>query len=63
MTQKPAEGKEPSVKEIHADARRRMEKAVEDLRAELSVIRTGRASVNLLDHVKVDYYGDRKSVV
>ena len=57
MTQKPAEGKEPNLKEIHAQARRRMEKAVEDLRTELAAIRTGRASVNLLDHVKVDYYG------
>ena len=57
MTQKPAEAKEPNLKEIHAQARRRMEKAVEDLRVELAAIRTGRASVNLLDHVKVDYYG------
>ena len=34
-----------------------MEKAAEDLRAELATVRTGRASVTLLDHVKVDYYG------
>ena len=34
-----------------------MEKAESDLRAELATLRTGRASVTLLDHVKVDYYG------
>jgi ribosome recycling factor len=45
------------VKEIIASARKRMEKAAEDLRGELAVMRTGRASINLLDHVKVDYYG------
>jgi len=39
------------------DARHRMEKAESDLRAELATLRTGRASVTLLDHVKVDYYG------
>ncbi len=39
------------------EARRRMEKVGEDLRAELATVRTGRASVGLLDHVKVDYYG------
>ncbi len=48
---------DPQVKEIIAGARKRMEKACEDLRGELSAMRTGRASINLLDHVKVDYYG------
>lgn len=48
---------DPQVKEIIAGARKRMDKAVEDLRGELSSMRTGRASINLLDHVKVDYYG------
>ena len=38
------------------DAKHRMEKAESDLRAELATLRTGRASVTLLDHVKVDYY-------
>ncbi|SRR5579871_837769 len=46
-----------SLKEVVPVTRKRMEKAVEDLRAELSSVRTGRASVNLLDHIKVDYYG------
>ena len=35
----------------------RMEKAVADLRRELSSIRTGRASLSLFDHIDVDYYG------
>lgn len=34
-----------------------MAKTVEDLRRELATIRTGRASLHLLDHVTVDYYG------
>lgn len=48
---------DPQVKEIINGARKRMEKAGEDLRGELSSMRTGRASINLLDPVKVDYYG------
>ena len=39
------------------EAKRKMEKVEGDLRAELATLRTGRASVTLLDHVKVDYYG------
>jgi ribosome recycling factor len=46
-----------SVKGIQGEARRRMDKALEDLRGELAALRTGRASVHLLDSVKVDYYG------
>ena len=34
-----------------------MKKAIEALRHELSKMRTGRATVSLLDDVKVDYYG------
>ena len=43
--------------EVLKEARKRMEKVEADLRAELATMRTGRASVTLLDHVKVDYYG------
>jgi ribosome recycling factor len=35
----------------------RMDKTIEDLTRSLSVIRTGRASVHLLDGILVDYYG------
>jgi hypothetical protein len=34
-----------------------MEKAVDDLRKELTTIRTGRASISILDNIMVDYYG------
>lgn len=34
-----------------------MEKAVDDFRKELSTVRTGRANVSVLDHVRVDYHG------
>lgn len=44
-------------KDAMAQARARMEKAVEDFRKELAGLRTGRANVALLDHVRVDYHG------
>ncbi len=40
-----------------AQAKARMEKAVEDFRKELAGLRTGRANVALLDHIRVDYHG------
>ena len=47
----------PALKETFVQLRTRMEKAVEDFRRELAAIRTGRASVHMLDSVSVDYYG------
>ena len=44
-------------KDALAQARVRMEKAVEDFRKELAAVRTGRASVALIDHVRVNYHG------
>jgi ribosome recycling factor len=46
-----------TTKDALAQARTRMEKAVEDFRKELSGIRTGRANVTLLDSIRVDYHG------
>src|ERR1700681_3804200 len=46
-----------SIKEIEVNAKTRMEKAVTDLQHEMATIRTGRASVTILDHIRVDYYG------
>jgi len=46
-----------TAKEEIVQIKRRMEKAVEDLRKELSTIRTGRASISILDNITVDYYG------
>jgi ribosome recycling factor len=47
----------PLLKELHADLKRRMDKAVADFQTHLVSLRTGRASVQLLDQVRVDYYG------
>src|SRR5215470_19710775 len=46
-----------TTKEEITQIRHRMDKAVDDLRKELSTIRTGRASISILDHIQVDYYG------
>ncbi len=47
----------PVLKEMHADLKRRMDKAVTDFQTHLVSLRTGRANVQLLDQVRVDYYG------
>jgi ribosome recycling factor len=39
------------------DLKRRMDQAVATFQANLASTRTGRASVHMLDQVKVDYYG------
>ena len=41
----------------HADIERRMEGALNSLQAELSGLRTGRASPNMLDNLTADAYG------
>ena len=46
-----------SVKEVETQAKTRMEKVITDLQHETSNIRTGRASISLLDNVHVDYFG------
>jgi ribosome recycling factor len=46
-----------SVKDVEANIKTRMEKAVADLQHEMAGIRTGRASLGILDHIRVDYYG------
>lgn len=47
----------PALKETHAQLRSRMDKAVHDFQTNLGSIRTGRASIHMLDQVKVEYYG------
>ena len=47
----------PALKDTHQQLKTRMEKAVFDFRASLASTRTGRASVHMLDQVKVSYYG------
>ena len=46
-----------ALKDVHQQLKVRMEKTVDDFRANLLSARTGRASVHMLDQVKVDYYG------
>jgi ribosome recycling factor len=46
-----------ALKGLHGDLKARFEKTVDDFRANLLSARTGRASVHMLDQVKVDYYG------
>ena len=46
-----------TVKDIETNAKQRMDKALTDLQHDMATIRTGRASVHLLDNVRVDYYG------
>jgi ribosome recycling factor len=45
------------LEDVYKDAEDQMQKAIESLTREFAGIRTGRASVNLLDGIKVDYYG------
>jgi ribosome recycling factor len=52
-----AGGKFQNVREIESDTRTRMEKVLSDLQHEISTVRTGRASINLLDSVRVEAYG------
>jgi ribosome recycling factor len=47
----------PALKELYSDLRRRMDQAVATFQASLAATRTGRASVHMLDQIKVDYYG------
>jgi ribosome recycling factor len=45
-----------TIQAVHKDAETRMQSAVEVLTREFAGVRTGRASVALLEHVRVDYY-------
>jgi ribosome recycling factor len=47
----------PALKEIYLQLKARMDKAVGDFQTNLASTRTGRASVHMLDQVRVDYYG------
>ena len=45
------------IEDFLKDAERRMKKAVSKFKEDLAGIRTGRASVSLVENLKVDYYG------
>ena len=46
-----------SVKDVESFLKAKMDKALSDLQHEMASIRTGRASVSILDQIRVDYYG------
>src|SRR3954468_8340231 len=46
-----------SVRDVEASLKTRMEKALSDMQHDMAAIRTGRASLAILDHIRVDYYG------
>jgi ribosome recycling factor len=46
-----------AAEEILADLHGRIAKTLDTLRSDLSTVRTGRASLHMLDGVRVDYYG------
>ena len=45
------------IDDLLEDADQRMEKSVEVLKRDLASIRTGRASLSILDSVTAEYYG------
>ena len=45
------------IESIYEETRASMDKTVDSLKKELKRIRTGRASLSILDGIKVDYYG------
>ena len=45
------------IDDIYQDTRESMSKSIEALNRELKRVRTGRASLSILDGIKVDYYG------
>lgn len=46
-----------SVEDVIKETKPKMEKVIEDFQRKLSNVRTGRATIGLLDGVVVDYYG------
>jgi ribosome recycling factor len=47
------------LKSLYADLKKRMDQVIDHLRQELAGVRTGRATINILDPVHVDAYGSR----
>jgi len=47
---------------VYDGLKARMNKTVDDFRANLLSVRTGRASVHMLDNIRVDYYGTETPV-
>ena len=47
------------LKSLYADLKKRMDGVIDHLRHELAGVRTGRASINILDPVQVEAYGSK----
>ena len=47
------------LKSLYADLKKRMDQLIDHLRSELAGVRTGRATINILDPVHVEAYGSR----
>jgi ribosome recycling factor len=47
---------------VYDGLKARMSKTIDDFRANLVSVRTGRASVHMLDGIKVDYYGTETAI-
>nr|MBL0702222.1 ribosome-recycling factor [Desulfobacterales bacterium] len=45
------------IESIYEDTREKMGKSIDALKNELMRVRTGRASLNIFDAIRVDYYG------
>ena len=52
----------PALKDLQVQLTARMKKAIEDFRTNLLAVRTGRASVHMLDNIRVDYYGSEMPI-
>ncbi|HEY7412774.1 MAG TPA: ribosome recycling factor [Vicinamibacteria bacterium] len=47
-----------TIKQLTSDAKSRMDHSVETVRKDLAGLRSGRASLSMLDGIRVDYYGN-----
>ena len=47
-----------TVADVKKNTDQKMNKSIETLKADLAKVRTGRAHAGILDHVRVDYYGN-----
>jgi ribosome recycling factor len=51
-----------TVADVKKTTEQKMNKSIETLKADLAKVRTGRAHIGILDHVRVDYYGNPTQV-
>jgi ribosome recycling factor len=51
------EGDTTMIEEINDEAKEKMGKSINALKSDLKKVRTGRASLNILDDIRVEYYG------